>query len=153
MRDLLLSPGMERLYQYSVSRDVAAVPAVTWDVVSDHAGMFKWTPFRKSVLEKNGTHEENGVGAIRALYALGPPVRERITEFEPPTRLRYELVSGLPFRDYTGEVTVEPSGTGSRISTVISFRTRIPGSQLFGPIAVRLGTLGAARLAERRAGR
>jgi uncharacterized protein YndB with AHSA1/START domain len=140
---------MGKLYRYQVSRWVAAHPAAVWDVVSTHAGMFRWTPYRKSILEREGANHPNGVGAIRALYLLGRPTREQITAFEPPHRLRYTLLSGLPFRDYTGEVTVEPDGSGSRLHTRIAFRTRIPGSQLFGPVAVRIATKKAARLAER----
>lgn len=142
---------MGRTHRYSVSRDTTADPAVAWDTVSDHEGMTSWTPYRTAVLEAPGTPDRNGVGAVRALHGLGPPLRERITLFEPPRRMRYELVSGLPFRDYVGEVTVEPSGSGSRITCVISFRTIIPGSQIFGALACRIGTIGAARAAHRTA--
>ncbi|GBE65579.1 hypothetical protein MFM001_20410 [Mycobacterium sp. MFM001] len=142
---------MSKLYRYRVSRHVAANPQVVWNVVSDHARMAEWTPFRRSAVEKPGEPDPNGTGAVRALYLAGPPTRERIIEFEPPRRLRYMLLSGLPFRDYIGEVTVEPDGTGTRLTTELAFRTRIPGSQIFGPIAIRLGTRGAARLAEKRA--
>ncbi|ORV18030.1 SRPBCC family protein [Mycobacterium celatum] len=142
---------MSKLYRYRVSRHVAADPATVWDVVSDHAGMAEWTPFRKSIVEKPGEPHPNGTGTVRALYLLGPPTREQVVEFEPPRRLRYMLLSGLPFRDYIGEVTVEPEGTDTRLTTELSFRTRIPGSQFFGPIAIRRGTNGAARLAEKRA--
>lgn len=139
---------MSRLYHYVVSHHVCAAPATVWNVVSDHTGMPRWTPFRRAVLERNGKPHPNGVGAVRSLYLLGPPTREEVVEFEPPHRLRYRLLSGLPFRDYVGEVTVEPEGTGSRLSTNLRFRTRIPGTQFFGPIAIRLVTRAAARVAE-----
>jgi hypothetical protein len=47
-------------------------------------------------------------------------------------------------------VSVASDGTGTRLSTEVSFRTRIPGSQVFGPIAIRLATEAAAKLAEKR---
>lgn len=78
---------------------------------------------------------------------FGPVIRERITRFEPPTTLQYRLVSGLPFRDYTGQITVEPAETGSVMSTVIRFRTIVPGTQLFVAIAMRVASAGAVRLA------
>lgn len=68
---------------------------------------------------------------------FGPTIRERITAFEPPTTLRYELVSGLPFRDYTGQITIEPGDDGTLISTAITFRTVIPGTQILVAIAIR----------------
>ncbi|OHT96267.1 hypothetical protein BKG61_18635 [Mycobacterium syngnathidarum] len=80
---------------------------------------------------------------------FGPVIREQITGFEPPTTLRYSLVSGLPFREYTGQITVEPAATGSLMSTVISFRTIIPGTQILVAIAMRVASAGAARAARR----
>jgi uncharacterized protein YndB with AHSA1/START domain len=141
---------MSRLYQYRVSYRVSASPTTVWDVISDHAGMPQWTPFRRVVLEKQGSPHPNGVGAVRALHLIGPPTREEVVEFIPPHRLRYRLLSGLPFQDYEGQITVEPDGEGARLSTELRFRTRIPGSQLFGPVAIRLATRGAVRLAEKR---
>jgi uncharacterized protein YndB with AHSA1/START domain len=142
---------MSRLHRYVVSRHVAADPTTVWNVISDHTGMTQWTPFRKAVLEVPGHPFPNGVGAVRALHLLGPPTREQILDFEPPHRLRYRLLSGLPFSDYVGEITVDPEGTGTRLSTELRFRTRIPGTQLFGPVAIRVATRSAARLAEKRA--
>jgi uncharacterized protein YndB with AHSA1/START domain len=141
---------MSRLRHYTFARHVEADPATVWNVISDHAGMPLWTPFRKSVLETPGHPSPNGVGAVRALYLFGPPIREEIVGFEPPRRLRYRLLSGLPFSNYVGEITVEPEGPGSRVCTDIRFTTHIPGTQLFGPIAIRIATHGAARLAEKR---
>jgi hypothetical protein len=122
-----------------------------WNVVSDHTGMTQWTPFRRAVLERPGQPHPNGVGAVRSLHLVGPPTREEILELQPPHRLRCRLLSGLPFRDYTGEITIEPEGTGSRLSTNLCFRTRIPGTQFFGPIAIYLATRSAAHVAEKHA--
>jgi hypothetical protein len=141
---------MGRSHRYTDIRRVAVEPATAWEVVSDHERMSEWTPSRAVVLETPGSPDRNGVGAVRALHMFGPTVRERITAFEPPTTLRYELVSGLPFRDYTGQITVEPSGNGSVISTAISFRTIIPGTQILVAIAIRVASAGAARAALRR---
>jgi uncharacterized protein YndB with AHSA1/START domain len=141
---------MSRLYQYRVTYRVSASPTTVWDVISDHIGMPQWTPFRRVVLERRGSPHPNGVGAVRALHLIGPPTREEVVEFVPPHRLRYRLLSGLPFRDYEGQITVETDGQGARLSTELCFRTRIPGSQLFGPVAIRLATRAAKRLAEKR---
>ena len=113
--------------------------------------MSEWTPARRVTLEVTGHPEPNGVGAVRAIHVLGWVIRERITAFDAPTTLRYELISGLPFRDYRGQIWVEPSDHGSRILTEISFRPLIPGSQIFVAIAIRVASAGAARAAQRRA--
>ena len=141
---------MGKAYRYTDSRQVAADPAVAWEIVSNHERMSQWTPAHEVVLETLGSPDRNGVGAVRALRMFGPTIRERITAFEPPHKLRYELVSGMPFRDYTGEITVEPNGSGSRISTAISFRTIIPGTQIIVALAIRVASAGAARAARQR---
>lgn len=59
------------------------------------------------------------------------------------------LMSGLPFREYTGQITVEPADTGSVMSTVISFRPIVPGTQILVAIAMRVASAGATRAARR----
>lgn len=140
---------MGRLFRYTDVRRVAADPAVVWKIVSDHERMSEWTPARRVVLENPGSPDRNGVGAVRALHMFGPVVRERITEFNPPTRLSYTLVSGLPFREYRGRITIEPAETGSVMTTEISFRTIVPGTQILVAIAMRIASAGAARMARR----
>ena len=54
---------MSKQYRYRLSRHVAADPATVWDVVSNHADMSQWTPFRASVLETAGEPHPNGTGA------------------------------------------------------------------------------------------
>lgn len=141
---------MGRSYRYTDVRRVAADPQAVWNILSNHERMSEWTPSRKVVLENPGSPDPNGVGAIRALHAFGPVIRERITWFEPPRILRYSLVSGLPFRDYTGQITVEPAEAGSVISTAITFRTIVPGTQILVAIAMRVAGAGVVRVARRR---
>ncbi|WP_370629599.1 hypothetical protein [Mycolicibacterium sp. BK634] len=90
------------------------------------------------------------MGAVGALHMWSRTIRARDTGFEPPTRLEYKLLSGLPLRDYTGQITIEPSGHASLISTAISFRTIVPGTQLRVAIAIRAARAGAAWAALRR---
>ncbi|MGA5543231.1 SRPBCC family protein [Mycobacterium sp. NPDC051198] len=138
-------------YRYTDSREVAVDPLVAWQVLTDHDRMAEWMPARKVILEAAGSPDRDGVGAIRAIHSFGTVIRERITTFDAPTTLRYELLSGLPFRRYTGQITVEPHDSGSRISTEISFSTVLPGSQLLVAIAIRVASARAARAAGRRA--
>ncbi|OBA93944.1 hypothetical protein A5667_19370 [Mycolicibacterium fortuitum] len=142
---------MARHHLYTDRRLVSVHPEVAWAVLTDHDQMAEWMPARKVVLEVPGSPDRDGVGAIRAVHSFGTVIRERITTFDAPTTLRYELVSGLPFRDYAGQITVEPQAAGARISTEISFRTIVPGSQFFVAIAIRVTSARAARAANRRA--
>ena len=49
-----------------------------------------------------------------------------MTAFEPPRRLGYELLSGIPIRDYRAEVTLEPDVDGTLITWRSSFRGKFP---------------------------
>ncbi|MED5815751.1 SRPBCC family protein [Mycolicibacterium sp. 050232] len=142
---------MSRRYRYTDNRQVAVAPPVAWEVLTRHDQVSEWMPARKVILETAGSPDRDGLGAVRAIHLFGSVIRERITGFDAPTTLRYELLSGLPFREYTGQITVEPHAGGSRISTAISFRTVVPGTQLLVAIAIRIASARAARAANRRA--
>jgi hypothetical protein len=55
--------------------------------------------------------------------------RERVTVLEPPSRFGYELLSGLPIRDYRAEVTLAPAADGGTdIRWRSTFAALIPGT-------------------------
>jgi hypothetical protein len=86
---------------------------VVFDVLTDHRGYSRITPVRSSTLEREGKGDPNGLGAIRRLGLVGPPIREEVTEFARPNRFVYRLLSGAPVRDHVGtvELAEEPGGT------------------------------------------
>ncbi len=108
------------------SRTVAAPPETVWEVVADLRGMSEFTRFRKIELEREGDPPPNGVGAIRVMHLVGPPVREEIIAFEPPRRFAYRMLSGAPVRDHVGTIELEPAGEGTRMSYVLETTPRIP---------------------------
>jgi hypothetical protein len=120
---------MSKLLTYTFTHRVASAPKKVWDLIADHEGMPGWLPVRKAVLEQAGSPDRNGVGAVRKLVLAGPPIRERITVFDPPTKLGYTAVSGIPARDYNGEIVIKPDGDGSQFTWTISFRPLFPGVQ------------------------
>ncbi len=102
--------------EFTLTRRIAARPEVVFDAITDHRRYSDYTRIRRAELEREGDFEPNGVGAIRALHLLGPPMRERVIAFERPRRFSYELLSGLPVRDHVGTVTLEPDGSGTAMS-------------------------------------
>lgn len=100
------------------TKDIAAPPDVVFDVLTDHLGYVRITPLRAVKMEREGSPEPNGLGAIRVIYPLGerlPSAREEVVEFEPPRRFGYRVISGLPARHVQGDVTLEPTPTGTRM--------------------------------------
>jgi uncharacterized protein YndB with AHSA1/START domain len=107
---------------FTLTREIGAPAEVVFDVLTDHAGYAKLTPLRKSELERMGESDPNGVGAIRKLTAVGPPMREEVIAFERPRRFSYTVLSGLPVRDHVG--TVELSEEGGKTRVVYAVRTQ-----------------------------
>jgi uncharacterized protein YndB with AHSA1/START domain len=109
-----------------VSRTVAAPVETVWDVVTDLRGMSEFTRFRRVELEREGDPPPNGLGAIRVMHLVGPPVREQIVAFEPPRRFAYRLLSGIPVKDHVGTIELEPAGEGTRMSYVLETTPKVP---------------------------
>lgn len=107
-------------------RTTTAAPEVVFAVLSDHAGMSGWTPLRASTLEREGDPAPNGVGAIRALKALGT-IREEIMALDPPREMSYRILSGLPVRDHRATVQLLAEGAGTRIVWSVTFVPKVPG--------------------------
>lgn len=108
---------------------VDAPVADVWAVLSDHEGMSKWAPGIKVTLVRHGDFERNGVGAQRRIQALPllPAFVEEITAFDPDRRLTYIAVSGIPLRNYEGDVELRIVGSGTEIRYTVSADNRIPG--------------------------
>jgi uncharacterized protein YndB with AHSA1/START domain len=141
---------------FVISRPIAAPPDTVFDVVTDHRRYSEYTPLRKVVLEREGTPEPDGTGAIRALHLAGPPIREEVLDFERPSRFTYTVISGLPVRDHLGTVTISENGSGSLMRYEIETTPTIPvvGFAVVGTLKLGVGRLmaGVAAEAERRAG-
>src|SRR4051794_32211690 len=141
---------------FTIEREVAAPPETVFGLFVDHAGYASMTPLRSSELEREGDPAPNGVGAIRKLSAIGPPLREEILTYEPPRRFSYKVLSGLPVRDHVGTVELTPAASGTKVTYAVRTMPTVPlvGAALVG--AIRLGVKqlldGVSAEAERRAG-
>lgn len=128
---------------FTLSREVNAPPEVVFDVLTDHRRYAELTPLRKSELEREGEPGPNGVGSIRVLTAVGPPMREETIVYERPTRFSYTVLSGLPVRDHVGTVSLEPSEGGTKV--VYALRTT-PTLPIVGGVVVAAIKQGVTRL-------
>lgn len=140
---------------FRYEREVAAPPEIVFDVLTDHRGYARITPLRKAELEREGTPAPNGVGTIRVLSAVGPPLREEVLVYEPGKRFSYKLLSGLPVRDHVGTVELTPNGDGTRVAYAVRTTATVPVVGFAVVAAVRQGIRqllgGVAKESERRA--
>jgi uncharacterized protein YndB with AHSA1/START domain len=107
-------------------REIQAPSETVFDVLTDHRRYAELTPLRKSELEREGEPAPNGVGAIRRLSAVGPPIREEVVAYERPARFSYKVLSGLPVRDHLGTVLLEADGTGTRMTYAVKTSPTVP---------------------------
>lgn len=114
--------------QSTVTARVSAPVSTVWAVLSDHEGMASWAPGLKVGIERPGTTTPNGVGAVRRISSPlpMPAIVEEITVFEPDERLGYRAVSGVPLKEYAGEVRLTPHGSGTEIAYSVSAHGKLP---------------------------
>jgi uncharacterized protein YndB with AHSA1/START domain len=128
---------------FTFVREVGAPPETVFDVLTDHRRYAEITPLRKSVLEREGQPAPNGVGAIRAVTSVGPPLREEVVSYQPPSRFSYKVISGAPIRDHLGTVLLEPAGAGTKITYAVRMTPTVP---LAGRVVVGATKLGIKSL-------
>ncbi|HEX2392528.1 MAG TPA: SRPBCC family protein [Solirubrobacterales bacterium] len=140
---------------FTYERLIAAPPETVFDVLTDHRGYAKITQLRRAELEREGEPAPNGVGAIRVLTAVGPPMREEVVAYERPSRFSYTVLSGLPFRDHLGTVELAPEGDGTRMVYAVRTTPTVPlaGTAAVGAVKLAIKSLigGVAKESERRA--
>lgn len=111
------------MQQIDVTARSGASPERVWALLADARSWSRWAPFDDATVE-----EGEGAGELRRFRRGRRTTRERVTAFEPPRRFGYELVSGIPIRDYRAEVTLAPVGEGTEIRWRSSFRPKLPGT-------------------------
>jgi uncharacterized protein YndB with AHSA1/START domain len=137
-------------HRLEVGARSSAPPEVVFEVLADGARWQDWAgpTVPRSRWEREGVPPPGGVGAVRRL-GRGPfGASEEILAYDPPRRLSYTVLSGLPVRTYRADVDLEPDGDGTRIRWRATFEPKLPGTGALLERFLRL-TLGsfARRLA------
>lgn len=141
-------------------RTVAADPHRIWDVLADFGAVSSWAEFvDHSCLLESGAGG-GPVGASRRIQLGRNTLVERITDFDPPTTLGYD-VEGLPrrVRHLRSRWTLRPTAPGftevTLASTVEIGNNPVQrlAERVFGRITVKQLDLLLAGLAEKAEGR
>jgi uncharacterized protein YndB with AHSA1/START domain len=109
----------------------AAPPAAVYGLLIDGATWPTWSGHDGAEVEEQGEGDGDGVGAVRVLRRGRVRSRERIVALETDRRLAYELVDGLPLRDYRAAVELTPERGGTAIRWSADFAAKVPGT---GPL-------------------
>ena len=94
------------MFSISVERTIDKPIAAVFQILSDHANYAQFKAVDKSRLVNEGTHELNGLGAVREIQAAGATLHEKIVAFEPPYLLGYLITYSkpLPYKHELGEI-------------------------------------------------
>ena len=111
--------------------------ATVYALLRDGASWPIWSPIESFELERAGVDEPEGIGAIRIFRKGRVNGRDLIAELVPGRRFGYRHLSGLPVRDYRGEIDLEPDEDGTRIRWRTSFLPRWPGTGWLWRLGVR----------------
>jgi uncharacterized protein YndB with AHSA1/START domain len=112
---------------------IGAPPETVWALVSDARRYPEWGPWREGRYQRAGDESETGPGAVQVLisarrvYGRRGVSVERIVTAEPARRLVYEVIGGLPVRDYRGEVTLTPVDGGTRVRWLADWDRTLAG--------------------------
>jgi hypothetical protein len=107
----------------------AAGPDEIYRLLADGSTWPRWAPIESLEVERAGDAPPEGVGAIRVLRRGRTTGRDEILELVPGRRVKYATLSGLPIRDYVGQVDLEPvAGGGTSIHWHSSFRPKYRGT-------------------------
>lgn len=111
--------------KYSEAIEINAAPDVVWALVGDFAHPEKWMPAIDSTTAQGG----NEKGATRELKVKsnGGTIKEELKNFDAEKKLiQYKVVDPtdpavLPVNNYSAKITVEASGSGSKVEWDAAF--------------------------------
>ena len=107
---------------------IAASPATTWDVLTNHDTMSDWLPVAKVERVVDGVPDRDGRGSQRRLSVPGWSIVEEVVESRPPCSYRYRATSGTPFACHHGEISLRAMGEDTELTWRIRFRPKVPGT-------------------------
>ncbi len=118
------------------SREIPAPPERVWSLLTDPPQMNRWSEARIEALEPGPGGGFGEVGATRRVHAPAPlgmttVLDEAIVEAEAPNRLVYRVTRGGPIRNHRGEVLIEATEGGSRLTWTVDFLGKVPGTGPF----------------------
>ena len=112
---------------FTFEREVAAPPETVFDVLVDHRGYADITPMRKVELEREGEPAPNGVGAIRVLHSVGPPLREEVHRLRAAEPLLLQGCSPAPRCATTSAPwRSTPAGAGTKVTYAVRTIPTVP---------------------------
>lgn len=107
-----------------------------WALLEDVNRYREWGPWSETGYVEQPAASPHGPGAVRRLrYRRRRTVTiEPVVEMEPGRRLVYEVIKGLPVRNYRATVELTPNGNGTDVEWRASFDRTLRGRLVRGTL-------------------
>ena len=104
-----------------VTHRTSAAPATVYAIAADSSSYPQWGGIGSFEEIRQGADTRYGKGSERIFRTAGLTVREEVVAAEPDRYIAYRLISGLPLKDYLGEITITPDGDKTSVGWYSSF--------------------------------
>jgi hypothetical protein len=138
------TPNMD-LQRVAETVEVNAAPDKVWELIGQFGAAY-WHPLIAEI-RTTGT----GPGQLRTIETTdGKQIIERLDAVDNPGRFyRYANIAGLPVANYTGMLSVKPSGAGSSVEWSAQYLPNGPGTLITKTIVSTLFKTGLDSLKSR----
>jgi hypothetical protein len=117
-----------RRRQIDITVNSTADAATIYDLLLDAASWPRWTSMESVEIERPG--DAQGLDEIRVNHRGRVTGRDQVVELIANRRYAYVALSGLPIKEYRGQVDLEPTANGTTIHWSSSFFPKYPGMGL-----------------------
>jgi hypothetical protein len=105
-----------------------ARPSTIYSLLRDGATWPTWSPIGSFELLEAGDSGGDSLGAIRVFHTGRHHSVERVVTTDPDHRFSYEVVRGLPIRNYRADIDLTEREGGTEIHWHSAFDAKIPGT-------------------------
>ena len=114
-----------RRRQIDITVTSRADAATIYGLLVDGSSWPRWTSMESVEIERPG--DADGLDEIRVNHRGRVAGRDQVVELVPNRRYAYVALSGLPIKDYRGQVDLEPTPNGTTIHWSSCFFPKYPG--------------------------
>ncbi len=102
-------------------------PNTVFNFLADHDAMSDWAGLGKIETLSKGFNNDGGLGSTRLVTTPLFTITEQVTVWKVGEEIRYRILSGGPFNNYSGEVKLRSINGKTQVIWVNRFRAKVPG--------------------------
>ncbi len=115
----------------TITRSIDAPRSAVWRLITDPARMNEWSLAHIALDDPGEGGRPDGVGALCSATVRSGPLRSVLREVievsEPPSRMVYRVIGGVPLRYHRGEITLTSEGGATSLTWQVEMTFPLPG--------------------------